>query len=79
MSMPYHNLHKAHHRLVSGLTDNTLYLTTIRKSMWDALRRIWLEADAAARERNSELRQKDAVKQQSVQTDAGMPHGLAEK
>jgi fatty acid desaturase len=44
MSMPYHNLGKAQRRLVSGLSDNTVYLKTMRSSMWDALRRIWSEA-----------------------------------
>jgi fatty acid desaturase len=47
MSMPYHNLGKAQRRLVSGLSDNTLYLKTMRSSMWDALRRIWSEASAS--------------------------------
>ncbi len=44
MSMPYHNLGKAQRRLVNGLSDNTLYLTTMRKSLWDALSRIWQES-----------------------------------
>lgn len=49
MSMPYHNLGKAQRRLVNGLSDNTLYLQTLRKGLWDALRRIWSEASAATR------------------------------
>ena len=49
MSMPYHNLGKAQRRLVNGLSDNTLYLQTVRKGLWDALRRIWSEASAATR------------------------------
>ncbi len=44
MSMPYHNLGKAQRRLMSGLSDNTLYQNTIRKSLWDALHSIWSEA-----------------------------------
>ena len=48
MSMPYHNLAKAHRRLISGLDDNTLYLTTVRSGLWDALRRIWRESARAA-------------------------------
>jgi fatty acid desaturase len=44
MSLPYHNLGKAQRRLVNGLSDNTLYLKTVRSSMRDALRRIWGEA-----------------------------------
>ena len=52
MSLPYHNLGKAQRRLVAGLSDNTLYLKTVRTSMWDALRRIWGEASASTRSRN---------------------------
>ena len=48
MSMPYHHLAKAHRRLISGLDDNTLYLTTVRSGLWDALRRIWRESARAA-------------------------------
>lgn len=44
MSMPYHNLGKAQDRLVNGLSDNTLYLTTVRHSLKDALKRIWHES-----------------------------------
>ena len=47
MSLPYHNLGKAQRRLVSGLTDNSLYLKTLRGSMWDALQRIWGEASTS--------------------------------
>ncbi|MCP5250480.1 MAG: fatty acid desaturase [Burkholderiales bacterium] len=48
MSMPYHNLGKAHRRLVNELGDNTLYLTTVRSGLWDALRRIWRESSQTA-------------------------------
>ncbi len=47
MSMPYHNLGEAQRRLVNGLSDNTLYLTTLRTGLWDALTRIWREAAQA--------------------------------
>ncbi len=47
MSLPYHNLGKAQRRLVNGLSDNTLYLKTMRNSMRDALRRIWGEASVS--------------------------------
>lgn len=47
MGMPYHNLGKAHRRLINGLGDNTLYLTTVRSGLWDALRRIWRESSQA--------------------------------
>lgn len=49
MSLPYHNLGKAQARLVHGLSDNTLYLQTMRKGLWDALTRIWKEASASTR------------------------------
>lgn len=48
MSLPYHNLGKAQQRLVNGLSDNTLYLKTIRHGLWDALKRIWKEASIAS-------------------------------
>lgn len=48
MSMPYHNLGKAQRRLTEGLSDNTLYLSTLRTGLWDALRRIWRESAQAA-------------------------------
>lgn len=50
-SIPYHALGKAHRLLVEGLPDNRLYLEASRRSLADALIRIWREAraDAAAR------------------------------
>ena len=50
MSLPYHNLGEAQRRLVNGLSDNRLYLSTVRTGMWDALRRIWGEASRTAAE-----------------------------
>lgn len=47
--MPYHNLGKAQRQLARGLSDNTLFLETVRNSLWDALRRLWMEASAATR------------------------------
>lgn len=49
MSLPYHNLGKAQERLAHGLSDNTLYLQTVRQGLWDALTRIWKEACASTR------------------------------
>lgn len=49
ISLPYHNLAKAQRRLASGLSDNTLYLKTMRSSMRDALKHIWGEASASRR------------------------------
>ncbi|MFQ5569960.1 MAG: fatty acid desaturase family protein [Rhodothermales bacterium] len=45
-SMPYHALGEAHRRLIAELPDNSLYLETTRKSLWDALRRLWKDARA---------------------------------
>ncbi len=42
--MPYHALGKAYRLLESQLSDNTLYLKATRSSLWDALRRLWLDA-----------------------------------
>ena len=49
ISLPYHNMAKAQRRLVNGLSDNTLYLETVRSSLWDALRRMWKEAAISSR------------------------------
>jgi fatty acid desaturase len=49
MSMPYHNLGKAQRRLVRELSDNSLYLQTIRNGLWDALTRIWNESSTHSR------------------------------
>ncbi len=43
MSLPYHNLHKAHARLVAGLTDSSIYRQAERNGLWDALGRLWRE------------------------------------
>jgi len=48
-NLPYHNLGRAHRRLVRDLSDHDLYLQTLRTSLWDALRRIWHEAATATR------------------------------
>ena len=45
-ALPYHALGEAHRRLVRELPDNTLYLQTLRNSLWDALRRLWRESRA---------------------------------
>ena len=48
-ALPYHALGEAHRRLVRELPDNSLYLQTLRRSLRDALRRLWREADAHQR------------------------------
>ncbi len=48
-AMPYHNLGKAQVLLTRDLSDNRLYLETVRNGLWDALRRIWNEAKTASR------------------------------
>ncbi len=45
-SMPYHALGRAHRLLVSELSDNRLYLDASRKSLWDALKKLWQETGA---------------------------------
>lgn len=51
--MPYHNLGKAHRTLVNNLSNNAPYLEAVRSSLWDALRRIWNEAQANQQNRNA--------------------------
>lgn len=46
-SMPYHELPKAHKALAAELSDNTVYLSASRKSLFDALQRLWKEAAQA--------------------------------
>jgi len=46
-STPYHVLGEVHRRLAAELPDNTLYLKTTRNSLWDALKRLWVEASLA--------------------------------
>ncbi|RMD86868.1 MAG: fatty acid desaturase [Alphaproteobacteria bacterium] len=46
-SLPYHELPKAHRLLKAELSDNSLYLAASRKSLPDALRRLWRDARAA--------------------------------
>jgi fatty acid desaturase len=48
-SLPYHELGKANRALINGLPDNRLYLEASRKSLYDALGRLWKEARAAQR------------------------------
>ncbi len=43
-NLPYHALGRAHRLLVAGLSDNTLYLKTERKSLSNALTVLWQEA-----------------------------------
>jgi fatty acid desaturase len=54
-ALPYHALGPAHRRLATELPDPTLYLQTTRNSLWDALRRLWLEARAHRRAGHPEM------------------------
>ena len=47
-ALPYHALATAHWRLARGLSDSSAYLETSRSSLWDALRRLWGDADLAS-------------------------------
>ena len=46
-NIPYHNLGKAHRRLVNDLVNNEIYLKTLRPSLFEALRRLWIESREA--------------------------------
>ncbi|WP_281301585.1 MULTISPECIES: fatty acid desaturase [unclassified Iodidimonas] len=54
-SLPYHALGAAHRKLVAELPDNRLYLKASRNSMFDALKRIWAEAEAAKKNRRTPI------------------------
>jgi fatty acid desaturase len=41
--MPYHNLGKAHRRLMRDLPHNSVYRMTLKKSLWDGLSSLWKE------------------------------------
>ena len=52
--MPYHNLGKAHNRLMKELPANSVYRETIRDSLWHGLACIWQEtADTQDRKKVS--------------------------
>jgi fatty acid desaturase len=42
--IPYHALGEAHRRLVGGISDNEIHLAATRRSLWDALGRLWRDA-----------------------------------
>ncbi len=50
---PYHNLQKLHEALARELPDNSLYLSTSRKHLADALVRLWRDAAEADRRRTA--------------------------
>jgi fatty acid desaturase len=52
-NVPYHNLGKAHRRLVSDLANNEIYLKTLRPSLYGALRQLWLDSREAAQAQNA--------------------------
>ena len=43
-SLPYHALREAHQRLTTQLADRGVYRAATRKSLWDALSRLWQDA-----------------------------------
>lgn len=53
MSLPYHNLGKAHRRLVQELGGNDLIMQTRRNGLGHALKQIWQESAAAAANKNN--------------------------
>lgn len=52
-TMPYHNLGEAHRRLIRDLPESSVYLSTTRKSLWEALRRLWRESRASQTQRSA--------------------------
>lgn len=51
--MPYHNLGKAHRRLIKELPANSVYHLSLRKSLWDGLTSIWNETAKAQKAKKS--------------------------
>ena len=47
--MPYHSLGTAHDLLVKDLSNNELYLTTTRKTLWHALATLWEDSKLSQR------------------------------
>ena len=45
--MPYHNLGKAHYRLMKALPENSVYHLTVRKSLLHGLAQLWKETSEA--------------------------------
>ena len=45
--IPHHHLGAAHRRLASRLSDSSLYLAASRRSLWDALSRLFEDARIA--------------------------------
>lgn len=48
MNLPYHNLGRAHRRLVEGLSNPELYRRAERRNLWHALSCLWREAGTKA-------------------------------
>ena len=53
--MPYHNLGKAHHRLMRDLPQNSVYRLTLRKSLWHGWAGLWKETTEAQAAKASKL------------------------
>lgn len=58
---PYHNLPKLHAALTAELSDTTAYLSTSRRSFFDAVARLWKDAAEADRARTASARRPDAA------------------
>jgi fatty acid desaturase len=53
-TMPYHNLEKAHHRLVKQLPADSIYHQTVSPSLWAAARDLWCLARNSQRQSESD-------------------------
>lgn len=58
--MPYHELEKLDKALASELSDNSVYLQASRKSLIDALARLWRDAAKASRAKQANAAEKAA-------------------
>ncbi len=52
-SLPYHNLAKAHRRLMAGLPENSIYHRTVYKSFWSVVSELWRDATSEPKAANN--------------------------
>jgi fatty acid desaturase len=59
-SLPYHNLGKAHRRLMAGLPEDSIFRETVKRSLWQEIGLLWQRSAEAERSRASVLRTQKA-------------------
>ena len=59
-SLPYHNLGKAHRRLMAGLPEHSLFRETVKKSLWQEIKLLWQRSAEAERRRSRVFRTQES-------------------